>query len=115
MNIEFKHTGGPYGDATSSYDVHFPEGMTVGEFMIHIVRRYSVKHGEWGSFEYTTEDANSKRPIPYYKFVRLGEYKRGKFDIFSCNSEKLFAIWDTKIKSVVAHGGWSNMDYTLYI
>ena len=43
--LHFTCTGGPYGDATSSYDVSVPEGMTLEEFIKAVL---DEKPEEWG-------------------------------------------------------------------
>lgn len=112
MKIEFKHIGGPFGDATSNYQVVIPEGTTVREFIKYIVTDYSVKHDEWGDF--------SVGRINTYPKCLL-HYNRGSafFELPWCNEDEckpiLAEIADEKIVRVTANGGWSNMGYTLYL
>jgi hypothetical protein len=111
MDIKFKQTGGPYGDATSNYDVIVPGGTTVREFIRYIRDEYSVKHGEWGTFAYNH---------PFDKFL---SYNRGSLffeeDPYGTPKEKcqpiLDEIIDKKIIKIKANGGWSAMSYTLYL
>lgn len=110
-SIQFKNTGGPYGDATSAYEVLVPTGTTVREFIIYIRDRYSVEHNEWGKFSYNH---------PFNDFL---SYNRGKlfFEYYPSGVPKdkcqsvLDEIADKKIVKIKAHGGWSAMDYTLYL
>ena len=112
MNIEFKHTGGPYGDATSTYDVIVPDGTTVREFIRYISDEYSVEHGEWGDFSCATR-----------RFGKFLSYDRGRLFFeeskYGTPKEKcqpvLDEIIDKKIAKIKANGGWSAMSYTLYL
>lgn len=45
-------TGGPYGDASSSYVVKLDKEYTVQEFVKMVL---DEKPGEWGNFEITTD------------------------------------------------------------
>lgn len=111
MNIKFEKTGGPYGDATSNYNVIVPSGTTVREFIRYIRDEYSVKHGEWGEFAYNH---------PFNKFL---SYNRGSLFFeeseYGTPKEKcqpiLDEIIDKKIAKIKANGGWSAMSYTLYL
>lgn len=92
------YTGGPYGDATSSYDIILPEGdaITVEEFIEQIL---IDEPNEWGGIY------NGMREI-------IADYKRGEVTF----RDGYDSIKHKKISSVQAHGGWSMMDYylTLY-
>lgn len=111
MNITFKQTGGPYGDATSNYDVIVPTGTTVREFLIYIRDVYSVEHREWGTFAYN------------HSFNKFCSYNRGSlfFEESEYGTPKetcqpiLDEIIDKKIVKIKANGGWSCMCYTLYL
>lgn len=46
-------TGGPYGDACSSYDVELDRTCTVQEFIEMVLKE---KQNEWGNFTITTEE-----------------------------------------------------------
>ena len=111
--LDFKHVGGPYGDCTSIYEVTFPEGMTVGEFITYIIGDYSVNsHDTWGRFELYRDGTYPDEFLAY---------KQGKifFDTKYRSSDIQLAIFteivNKKITRIKAHGGWSRMDYTLYI
>ena len=45
-------TGGPYGDACSSYDVELDRTCTVQEFIEMVLKE---KQNEWGNFTITTD------------------------------------------------------------
>jgi hypothetical protein len=111
MDIKFKQTGGPYGDAASSYDVIIPEGTTVRTFVRYIAYVHSIYGGEWGSIDmyYNDKPGLSNR-------VPLVEYKRGRATYAKdCNPEIFGRLADKIITKVRAHGGWSNMDYDVYV
>lgn len=111
MNIEFKKTGGPYGDATSNYDVTVPEGTTVKDFIRYIAGDYSVKKGEWGNIILFYND---KPEFP--NRVPLVEYKRGHaWFTPGCNDDIYAKVRDKVITKVRANGGWSCMGYDLYV
>ena len=88
-------TGGPYGDATSSYDIILPEGdaVTVEEFIEQIL---IDEPNEWGSVY------NGMREV-------IADYKQGEVTF----RDGYDSIKDKKISSAQAHGGWSRMDYYL--
>lgn len=88
--IKFVNTGGPYGDACCGYDVIGCEGMTVKEFINHIL---NANPNEWGYFE--------------TPFTTL-EYRYGKL------LSLIPAFFETqRISKVTANGGWSRMDYKI--
>lgn len=63
-------TGGPYGDASSSYVVKLDKEYTVQEFVKMVL---DEKPGEWGNFEITTDFHYT-----YTNQKDICEYKRGK-------------------------------------
>lgn len=121
--IKFVHTGGPFGDATDNYDVEFPTGWTVRDFIRYIVTDYSINSCNiWGSFSVSGRGYSNK-PI--------SEYNRGVLYQYEWSSEyfgpelarklreqskkTLEEVLDVKLVRVTANGGWSNMGYNLYI
>ena len=113
MRLDFKIVGGPYGDATSKYEVTFPEGITVREFVSYIVDDYSVNSGDnWGAFEIHDDNYT-------FGLVQFLQYNRGKafYEEPWTNKERGEAIFnsiaDVRIIKITAHGGWSNMNYIL--
>lgn len=85
---------GPFGDATSSYDVVFPEGITVAEFIETVVEENPK---EWGDFLH-----GFRNPV-------IAEYQRGKI-VYKPEFEK---VKDRIVESAEANGGWSLMSYDL--
>lgn len=105
--IEFKKTGGPYGDECCTYDVIFPKGIEVCEFINYIVKEYSVKHKEWGFFI-----VNGKRLLEYNRGSAF--YQEPWTNCAECEPI-LITIGGKKISKIDASGGWSRMDYDLYL
>ena len=110
FEVEFVHTGGPYGDCTDNYDVKVPIGATVREFISHIVDERSVKVGEWGDI--TVYPFVADRRLRLDSAVYSCTFNRGE----SKSLDRLTPdIADRKIKEVRANGGWSSMGYSVYI
>lgn len=102
--IKFKTIGGPYGDATSSYDVTLDKQYTIKEFIQMIL---SENPKEFGYFFAVDSNYGAWTCSP-----RL-EYRYGK--IVGNNIEEFLSKFSDKvILDVSAHGGWSAMDYRLY-
>lgn len=83
-----------FSDCTNIYDVSL-EGRTytIGEFIQEI---FSKRSNEWGIIE--------------IKDVDTINYRDGE-TIPRLDNE----ILDKKVRKVIAHGGWSRMDYTIYL
>jgi hypothetical protein len=95
--LNFKRTGGPYGDATSSYDVSVPKGMTLEEFIKAVI---DENPEEWGDIQ-----LGWNGPI-------LIEYNRG--NLFN-PSKELSENLHKEVVEVKASGGWSLMSYHLIL
>lgn len=91
--LKFIHTSGPHGDATSNYDVQFPEGMTVEEFARAVI---SENPDEWG---YISVGWNDK----VVQYDRLSVRAVGRFE----------EVKNRVVKRATANGGWSLMSYDL--
>lgn len=100
MNKKFSliHTGGPYGDETSTYDGYLNQPLTVREFINAVFEQYP---NEWGEIQVY--------PRPYT--LRL-EYSHKEIVYISSQFNDCL---DRKIKSFSSCGGWSRMDYTLIL
>lgn len=83
-----------YGDCTSSYGINLDKEYTVGEFIDTIFKERS---DEWGSIDIVNHYARS--------------YNKGKFSYNGFEEDML----NKKIKKVTAHGGWTYMEYNIYI
>ena len=111
MKIEFIQTGGPYGDATSSYDVIIPEGTMVDDFVTYIAYNYSFTNNEWGGIYLSYNDKPG-----FVNRVPLINYNKGSARcIPGCNADILNRLSRKIITKVEAHGGWSRMDYVIYV
>ena len=97
VKFEMICTGGPFGDACSSYDVRIDGRCTVGEFVESVLKE---KPGEWGTFDIV-------RDLKYLNSVDVCEYERGevKKDFKKAESRGL------EVKEIKAHGGWTLMEY----
>lgn len=93
-NLKFTQCGRTGGDECTPYDVSFTPGCTVRDLVLDILSR-----GEWGYIDILS---------PYN--LRC-EYK-------SCNiidSPFHEEIQDKIVKRVQAYGGWSRMDYNVFL
>lgn len=99
--MKFICTGGPFGDCMSNYLIEFEKQYTVDEFIDEI-----LKKDEWGCIGiYNKTD----------RFVAFGnpycEYSRGKILTDHLPQEYM----DKKIVKCKANGGWTMMDYLLFL
>lgn len=99
--FKFVCTGGPYGDCMSAYRIEIQQPCTIAQFVEFVNSRE-----EWGavyinpknwlgqdalaSFEYNNHGSNKPLVIPPY-------------------------FHDMRIARIEAHGGWSAMDYRVYL
>ncbi len=83
-----------HGDCTSSYSISLDKEYTVGEFIDTVLKE---KSDEWGDIEVVNEGSHS-----YSK----GRLSYGNFPL---------EILSKNIKKAMSHGGWTNMDYLIYI
>ena len=101
MAFKMKHTGGPYGDACSSYIVMLDREYTVQEFVEDVIKE---KPEEWGDFKIATDLKYS-----HTTSIDMCVYKYGQI----ISSFRKPSTAKMKIKEVVAHGGYTNMDYCI--
>ena len=93
--LNFERTGGPRGDECSSYDVSFPEGMTLEELIKTILEE---RPNEWGDIKLGWGQSP------------LIEYSKGRlYNPHSSLSENL----NKEVIKIKADGGWSLMTYIL--
>lgn len=84
-----------FGDCTAGYRVDLDKEYTVSEFINEVLKK---EPSEWG----------------YFKIKNTGvrtEYRHGKILENNFDNDTLSA----KIISMTAHGGYSNMDYSIII
>lgn len=97
--LNFESTGGPCGDATSSYNITFPKGMTVKQFIETVLQE---RADSWGEFRLGS---------------RIGQllltYDRGDVDNIFCDN--IDEYYTKIVLRVEANGGWGNMDYYLVL
>lgn len=91
-----------FGDCTAEYRVDLDKEYTLQEFVDTILTN---KKDEWGKINIV------KRNTPWYCYPYIG-YRRGNITGESNIPEKVFAY---KVKSVIAKGGWTSMDYTVIL
>lgn len=96
--LNFECTGGPYGDATSNYNITFPKGMTVSQFIAAALK----EDNKWGEFKLD----NCFGQV-------LAEYNGG--EIYSHCIDFVTKWRDKTIIEAKANGGWGNMDYYLVL
>ena len=93
--LDFKLSGGPYGDDTSTYDVKVnKDGATVTD----IINYALSKKEDWG---YVCIDS-------FFSDKRL-EYRYGIIISDNISSEDKNKV----VKTITASGGWSRMDYII--
>lgn len=92
-------TGGPYGDCTCAYRLKLKREYTIKEFTEEIVKK---KPGEWGTI-YHCKDLKKVHGTQ----LDTCDYSHGEIT----NHFSLIATGKQKIKEVIAHGGWTAMDY----
>lgn len=91
------HTGGPYGDETSTYDVFLKRPCTVREFVEEVLRN----DREWGYIGIKKKGS---------LFAEC-EYKYGKLITEPLPEEYL----NKMVIKCRAGGGWSRMDFIVYV
>ena len=99
------------GDATSWFDVEFTRPITVMEFIEAVVDlNQRLERGEHGTIRIydhthpTIEDSKNAASISY-------NHSGVKFDLAGRSLDLLYSL----IYSAKANGGWSLMDYDLYL
>lgn len=92
--IKLIHVAGPFGDATSRYDIIFPD-MTVADFILSVLKE---NPDEWGTIRLNGEI--------------ICKYNKGK--ITSLNAKMNILKTTITSKNAWAYGGWSLMNYHLY-
>ena len=93
------------GDETASYSVHFRTPPTIGEFVEDILANHQNDWGYIGIYNHDTgSDPSCFSGKPFI------EYSRG-----SLRSDFSKEFKSKRIRAASADGGWSRMDYMLYL
>lgn len=96
--FRFENKRNESSDATAMYDVLLNREYTVKEFIIEALE---TRPKEWGFIRIKSKDDKwSETPEIEYRYGKA--IKGTDLSVFP---------FDSKIKSIFAHGGWSNMDY----
>ena len=116
--IEFIYRSGPHGDETCWYDIKFPDGWTVKDFMRYVIYIYAPEHDEWGEFAIDNTDfveyAARKNEKPH-AWLYVPSWAKNR-ETRLAESERLFNDnINKKLVSVCANGGWSAMSYYLTV
>lgn len=93
-DLKFTQSGMTGGDCTAPYDVSFAPGCTLRDLVLDVLQR-----GEWGYIDIEA---------PYFSRC---EYK-GRNVIGSLLPKE---ILDKEVKRVKASGGYSRMDYLVWL
>ena len=110
--IELVHKRGPFGDCSSNYEVLFPEGWTVADFVRYVAYHYAIEKDEWGRVYFGHWDGfldynGRQKTCSFYDGISGNDTEKSR-KMFTDNHSK-------KLIKVEANGGWSNMDYYLFI
>lgn len=100
MEFKLSQSSQVRGDCTASYDVTIIGNGTVGEFIDAVLEKCSK---EWGYIGICSTECSFGKPAM--------EYKHGK----AINREEMSDFESKQVKSVVADGGWSRMDYVIQL
>lgn len=104
--FQLKLTGGPYGDATSDYNVIFDRKYTVKEFVQEALSDTNL----WGDIRIRDDSTDFLKAFG----LLLCEYSHGKLLDRDRNRNGWYSEFlDKSIRSATAHGGWTCMDYML--
>lgn len=96
--IKYIQTSEVFGDCSANYDVRLDKPHTVGEFINLVLIE---RKGEWGKFEIYNPNVSW---LDYEKY----EYRHGVL-----NDTLSKEIFEKRIISIEAQGGWTHMDYLL--
>lgn len=104
MSFKLMSKAGPASDCTSLYYISFYKEYTVAEFIGEVLTKYP---NEWGNIIIKKQHDMSGACLGHVDYSH-GELV-GKKDI------RMKELLDYKIIHGSAHGGWSAMNYVLFI
>lgn len=106
--LEFKRIGETSRDCTTPYEVILDKSYKVAEFITEVL---TTRSNEWGEFR-----VKCKADDNWFYYKDKAEYRYGKIvtrdGIKTQIAEEYASLAITK---VYARGGWSCMDYELFI
>lgn len=100
--LKFKQTGKVRGDCTAPYDVELDKEYTVGQ-LIDVILTRAGNLREWGYIGIYDGESIFGNPKCEYADARLG------------NGNIPSEFLAKKITKVKADGGWSRMDYLIWV
>lgn len=103
LRINGEESGGPLG-GTAPYEVILFEKCTVREFVGYVLDTKS----DWGYIGIYNPEKN-----PFFGYPHI-EYSHGKLEVGSI-FEDFGEFLDKPVIKATADGGWSRMDYILYV
>ena len=110
LRINGEVSGGPLG-GTAPYDVVLLEKCTVREFVEYVL---DSKKEDWGYISinnWSTLEFNDKKN-PFFGYPHI-KYSNGRLS--SSIIEDFGEFLDKPVGKATANGGWSRMDYILYV
>lgn len=104
LKIAGEESGGPLG-GTAPYNIVLHEKCTVREFVEYVLNN---KSNEWGYIGINNPEKN-----PFFGYPNI-QYSCGRIKA-GYIIEDFGEFLDKPIINVTASGGWSRMDYILYV
>jgi len=101
--FKFKQTTDVGGDCTACYDVEIDKEYTIKEFIETILKD---RKQEWGVFHIYTKGVKKGETKIEYKYGNVLNKVAGGEDR---------ELMQRKVKQVKAHGGWTAMEYYIWI
>lgn len=103
--LKFTPVSQPSGDETTAYLVEFPQGATVEEFVDIVLVNHHTDHGNIGLVHEGIRTATSMTGgSPQRNYIR-GTMTKPFPDTFL----------NRKITKISARGGWTRMDYVVWL
>lgn len=100
------YTAGPFRDETNTYDIILDKDYTVCEFINEIIANNS---DEWGKFCIVRDHTRRQTIINYECKYENGSIADIDADILRNK------YYDKKVLCAYATGGWSYMEYSIYV
>lgn len=94
-------TGGPYGDCMSSYRIEMRQPCTIAQFV-----EFVNSKGEWGTVYINPRNWLGQGALAKFEYDK---HLRNKPLVITPN------LQNKRIARIEAHGGWSAMDYSVFL